>query len=89
MNLQEANLHHVKVDSNDPLHISSHSDGSIPSFVAAPGAARLTIDRTKGETDDETRVIEEEEINCAAREASGRRQECSSEDVCSVEVQVA
>ena len=41
MNLQEANLRSVIVDSNDPLNFSSHSDGSLPSFVATPGVARV------------------------------------------------
>ena len=40
VNLQEANLRSVKVDSDDPAYISSHSENSLPSFVAAPGATR-------------------------------------------------
>ena len=40
INLQEANLRSVKVDSEDPAYISSHSENSLPSFVAAPGTAR-------------------------------------------------
>ena len=35
MSLQEANLRSVKVDSDDPLHLSSNSNQSLPSFVAA------------------------------------------------------
>ena len=35
INLQEASLRHVKVDSDDPLYISAHSDNYRPSFVEA------------------------------------------------------
>ena len=41
MNLQEASLRSVIVDSDDPLNFSSHSDGSLPSFVAALGDVRV------------------------------------------------
>ena len=37
INLQEANLRSVKVDSDDPAYMSSHSENSLPSFVATPG----------------------------------------------------
>ena len=40
IDLQEANLRSVKVDSDDPAYISSHSENSLPSFVAAPGTTR-------------------------------------------------
>ena len=40
IDLQEANLRSVKVDSDDPAYISSHSENSLPSFVAAPDATR-------------------------------------------------
>lgn len=42
-NLQEANLRFVKVDSNNPAYISSHSQNTLPSFVAAPGTAGTTV----------------------------------------------
>lgn len=35
MNLQEANLRTVRVDSDDPLHSATYADASLPSFVAA------------------------------------------------------
>ena len=44
VDLQEANLRSVKVDSDDPAYISSHSENSLPSFVAAPGATRPILD---------------------------------------------
>ena len=40
INLQEANLRSVKVDSDDPAYITSHSQNSLPSFVAALGTTR-------------------------------------------------
>ena len=43
IDLQEANLHSVKVDSDDPAYISFHSENSLPSFVAAPGATRPSL----------------------------------------------
>ena len=46
INLQEANLRSVKVDSDDPAYISSHSENSLPSFVAAPGATRPALEST-------------------------------------------
>ena len=42
MDLQEANLHSVKVDSDDPAYISSGFQSTLPSFVAAPGTTRPT-----------------------------------------------
>ena len=39
INLQEANLRSVKVDTDDPLHFT-HSANTLPSFVAAYGANR-------------------------------------------------
>ena len=44
INLQEANLRSVKVDSDDPAYISSHSENSLPSFIAAPGTTRPTLE---------------------------------------------
>ena len=44
IDLQEANLRSVKVDSDDPAYISSLSDNALPSFVAGPGAVRPTLD---------------------------------------------
>ena len=45
IDLQEANLRSVKVDSDDPAFISSYSENSLPSFVArgAPGTARPAL----------------------------------------------
>ena len=40
INLQEANLHSIKVDSDDPAYISSHYHNSLPSFVAVAGVNR-------------------------------------------------
>ena len=43
INLQEASLRHIKVDSDDPLYLSTHSDDYRPSFVeAAPVVAHDT-----------------------------------------------
>ena len=39
VNLQQANLRSVKFDSDDPLYFSTHAENSLPSFVAASGAA--------------------------------------------------
>ena len=54
INLQEANLHDVKIDSDDPLYISSCSANTFPSFVAAPNLERLTVDSTRREGMDDT-----------------------------------
>ena len=43
IDLQEANLRSIKVDSDDPAYISSHSENSLPSFVAAPGTTRPAL----------------------------------------------
>ena len=43
IDLQEANLRSVKVDSDDPAYISSHSENTLPSFVAAPGTTRPAL----------------------------------------------
>ena len=43
INLQEANLRSVKVDSDDPLHISMHMNSSLPSFVAANVAGEAVV----------------------------------------------
>ena len=43
IDLQEANLRSVKVDSDDPAYISSHSENSLPSFVVAPGTTRPAL----------------------------------------------
>ena len=53
MNLQEANLRSFKVDSDDPLHLSTHSENSLPSFVAAPGATRSIVNHIKDESKDD------------------------------------
>ena len=45
INLQEAHHRSVKVDSDDPAYISSHSENSLPSFVAAPGTTGTTGQR--------------------------------------------
>ena len=42
VNLHEANLRSVNVDSDDPAYISSHSQNSLPSFVATPGTTGAT-----------------------------------------------
>ena len=44
INLREANLRSVKVESDDPAYISSHSENSLPSFVAAPGTTRPPLE---------------------------------------------
>ena len=44
IDLREANLRSVKVDSDDPAYISSHSDNSLPSFIAAPGTTRPALE---------------------------------------------
>ena len=44
MNLNEVNLRSVRIDSDDPLYFSTHSESSLPSFVAAP------IEETRGGT---------------------------------------
>ena len=46
INLQEASLRSVKVDSDDPAYISSLSENSLPSFVAAPGTTRPALGST-------------------------------------------
>ena len=43
INLQEANLRSVNVDSDNPAYISSHSENTLPSFVAAPGTVRSIL----------------------------------------------
>ena len=47
INLQEADLHHIRVDPDDPLYISNHLDESLPSFVASPGLVGPTIRTTR------------------------------------------
>ena len=61
MNLQEANLRSIKVNSDDPLYLSAHSNNSLSSFVAAPGATKSTVNRTEGEVGGNFgRLIDEE-----------------------------
>ena len=43
IDLREADLWSVKVDSDDPAYISSISENSLPSFVAAPGTTRPAL----------------------------------------------
>ena len=48
INLQEANLRSVKVDSDDPAYISSHFETSLPSFVAGSDSTRLALQSSIG-----------------------------------------
>ena len=43
----------------------------MPSFVAAPGTARITADSTGGEADNEIRIVGREEIDGGAEVFSG------------------
>ena len=43
IDLQEANLRIVKVDSDNPAYISSYPGNTLPSFVAVPGAATSAL----------------------------------------------
>ena len=45
MNLQEANLRSVKVNSDDPLHSSTRLDESLPSFVAVQATSEAMAGR--------------------------------------------
>ena len=49
IDLQEANLRPLRLDSDDPLHFSTHADDSLPSFVAAPRADGARVESTSGE----------------------------------------
>ena len=53
MDLQEANLRSVKVDSDNPLYLSTHSDNSLPSFAAAPGATGSIVNHIGDESKDD------------------------------------
>ena len=79
MNLQEANLRSVRIQSDDPLHISSHSDESFPSFVAAPGVTRPAVNSTAGEAGDDVRVLAKEETYSSAGQSPNAPEEYSHE----------
>ena len=64
IDLQEANLLSVKVDSDDPAYISSHSENSLPSFVAAPGATGPVLE-SRVEHHTEAGVVDNGEIGGA------------------------
>ena len=66
-NLQEANLRSVKVDSDDPLHLSTHSDNSLPSFVDACGATGSIANHTGEEIEGCVSRLGEEEVGGSTR----------------------
>ena len=62
MNLQEANLRSVKVNSDDPLYLSTHSDNTLPSFAAAPGVTGPAVDATGDEVEGNVSRLGDEEV---------------------------
>ena len=69
MNLQEADLRSVKIGSDDPLHLSTHSDNSLPSFVAVPGATESTIiaNHTREEVENYVGRLGDKEVGGSTR----------------------
>ena len=67
MNLQEANLRSVKIGSDDPLHLSTHSDSSLPSFVADPDATECIANHTGEEIEGYVGRLEHEEVGGSTR----------------------
>ncbi|TFK84921.1 hypothetical protein K466DRAFT_664839 [Polyporus arcularius HHB13444] len=66
LDLQEASERNVKIDSDDPLHLSMSTD-SVPSFVRIIGSLNATIEPGRAAEDHEQLVLRAFESNAEAR----------------------